>query len=295
MNILQKINLAVKVLIDQDRFPDSIALTNSDYEELCKLTDMEEVNQLIVNDITLHINKDFESSAMYSKDKFGYSLDFLIKLSQIKQPTIWFDKTSVGNWMANELHNHGFSYEDTKIAVEVLTGDYAVQLQRAYAKGWERAYNEAKQSDVTSYVYYPKTLEEVEKLNNQNKNQMRVIVLAFTLKGQSQEKILAKIIEVAKDYPNHILVHGFMPRYLLVEKGIPTDVVDTLTANFPIRLNMHDGKRVLRTEMAMIAKKLDAQIVVIGNISEGVKEEIDLYISAGLISYETELRHYHLV
>jgi hypothetical protein len=110
---------------------------------------------------------------------------------------------------------------------------------------------------------------------------MEAIVVAFTLKGQDQSKIFQRLIDVAENNPNKILIHGFLPRKIVEEKNIPTDVVDTLEALFPVQLNMFD-KAPLRAEMVEVAKKLNAKVYIIGEVKEGVKEEADLYNAASL-------------
>lgn len=104
---------------------------------------------------------------------------------------------------------------------------------------------------------------------------MQAVVLAFTLKGQDEEKIVLRIREIRQLYPKVILIHGFMPRKLVEEKGWSTKIIDELE-QFPVRLNMYDGKP-LREEMATVASKLKANVIVIGEIKEGVLEEVNLY------------------
>lgn len=112
---------------------------------------------------------------------------------------------------------------------------------------------------------------------------MKAIVLAFTLKEQDKEKILKAVEQVGKDYQNHICIHGFMPRKLLEVKLFGTEVIDAIEKAFPIVLNMHNGEKVLRAEMADAAYLLGAKIVVIGAVKYGVDEEMELYRNAGLI------------
>jgi hypothetical protein len=106
---------------------------------------------------------------------------------------------------------------------------------------------------------------------------MKAIVLAFTLKDQDFEKIkfqISKIKErVGKDV---ILIHGFMPAEVARQKGFPTHVSNCLNKHFPVQLNMYN-KGTLRTQMAVIASKLDADVYVIGNVTGGVSEEVNLY------------------
>lgn len=110
---------------------------------------------------------------------------------------------------------------------------------------------------------------------------MKTLILAFTLKGQSESEILQVVKEIADRNPNSILIHGFLPRKVVVEKGFSTTVVDALEKNFPVQLNMWNEKP-LRNEMVDIAKRLGAEIFVIGDIKEGVEEEVNLYKEAGM-------------
>jgi hypothetical protein len=121
---------------------------------------------------------------------------------------------------------------------------------------------------------------------------MKAIVLAFTLKGQDQNKIFEAIKKVAQDFPNHILIHGNLPMSEVISRNLPHELNNLIEKCFPIRLNMHDGKRVMRAEMAIVAEKLDAEVVVIGSIIEGVREEIDLYVSVGLIGSAAQIKFY---
>lgn len=105
---------------------------------------------------------------------------------------------------------------------------------------------------------------------------MKSIVLSFTLKGQDQQAIIDAIHRVAIDHPNHILVHGFMPKEIVLEKGFSTEIVDALQRGFPVQLNMYNNGP-MRQEMMEVAKQLRSKIVVIGEIKEGVAEEVELY------------------
>lgn len=105
---------------------------------------------------------------------------------------------------------------------------------------------------------------------------IKAIVVAFTLKGQAFENILPKLVKLSEENPDAILIHGFLPRKVLEEKQIPTDVVNALENLFPVQLNMYNEKP-LREEMVSVAKKLEATVYVIGEIKEGVAEEVELY------------------
>lgn len=106
---------------------------------------------------------------------------------------------------------------------------------------------------------------------------MKAIVLAFTLKGQDKDKIIAAVKGLKEEYGNCICIHGFMPRQMVLERRFSTDVVDAIEETFPVRLNMHDGKEVLREQMAEVANQLEAEVIVIGLTIFGVKEEVELY------------------
>lgn len=119
---------------------------------------------------------------------------------------------------------------------------------------------------------------------------MKAIVIAFTLKGQPFEKILAQLEKIAQENPTQILLHSFMPRALVVEKGFPTIVLDAIDKLFPIQLNMFLHGAPLRTEMAEVAAKLEATVYVVGEIKEGVAEDVERYKEMGLpvINYQLE-------
>ena len=112
---------------------------------------------------------------------------------------------------------------------------------------------------------------------------METIIVAFTLKGQDFEQIRLKLAVLAGKLPNPtLLIHGFLPKAVLEEKKIPTDVIDALTEYFPLQLNMFANGKPLRAEMAEIASKLNATVYVIGEIKEGVAEEKALYEGKGV-------------
>lgn len=106
---------------------------------------------------------------------------------------------------------------------------------------------------------------------------MRAIVLAFTLKDQDQGKILAAVRVLKEEHGNAICIHGHLSRKTVLEKHIPTAVVDAIEETFPITLCMHNGIKTLRSEMANIAHRLNAQVIVIGDVKEGVQDELDHY------------------
>ena len=109
----------------------------------------------------------------------------------------------------------------------------------------------------------------------------QAIVLAFTLKGQDQNKIIEKIKEASVKYADHLCIHGFMTRKEVVEKKLPTDILDAIETYFPKRANFY-VKGPLRQEMCEWAKLVNAIVVIIGEVKEGVQEEYNLYMAAGL-------------
>lgn len=106
---------------------------------------------------------------------------------------------------------------------------------------------------------------------------MQFIIISFTLKGQDFWKIKNKLQDIAKQNPDAILIHGFMPRKEVISKGFSTDVLDTLDTLFPIQLNMYKDGKPMREEMVKLSCKLNASIYFIGEIKEGVLEEHELY------------------
>lgn len=110
----------------------------------------------------------------------------------------------------------------------------------------------------------------------------QAIVIAFTLKGQNVVDILSKVSELAATLPdNTILIHGFMPRAVLNQKGFTTDIIDCFDDLFTLQLNMYnDG--VLRDKMCDVAVSLNADVYVIGEETFGVSEEMSMYRAAGL-------------
>lgn len=112
---------------------------------------------------------------------------------------------------------------------------------------------------------------------------MKAIVIAFTLKNQDFSAIEHRILDIVVKEGNNnvVLIHGFMPRKDVEYWGYNTEVVDILDTMFPFQLCMFNGYPH-REEMAAVAKKMDAKVYVIGNVNEGVQEELDLYDEAGL-------------
>lgn len=110
------------------------------------------------------------------------------------------------------------------------------------------------------------------------------IAISFTLKGQEVEKI-AKVLEnIASKVENPVLIHGFMPRELVVAKGWNTDALDSIEKNFPIRINLYDPNisQPMRQEMANMVFITGGSVHVIGQCVEGVALEVELYQSFGV-------------
>lgn len=122
---------------------------------------------------------------------------------------------------------------------------------------------------------------------------MKIIAVAFTLKGQTFNQILPVLTELAGlvggKSGNTILAHGFMSRGAVIEKGFGTEVVDALAELFPYQMNFWANDVVNRKAMAQALKDADAEVYTIGEIKEGVKEEVDLYREKGIFVSELPL------
>lgn len=122
--------------------------------------------------------------------------------------------------------------------------------------------------------------EQSPKINN-----MKCIIIAFTLKGQDFKKIEQQLTGLGNKLNNKgeliVCIHGFMPRKTVEENGWPADVSNALDWIFPVQLNMYNGKP-LREEMVIFGKAVNAVVYVIGEVKEGVQEEVNLYRAAGL-------------
>ena len=112
---------------------------------------------------------------------------------------------------------------------------------------------------------------------------MRFIAIAFTLKGQSFEEIQLVLEKLSIMHNatngNVCLVHGFMPRAVVLEKGFGTEVVDTLDKLFPYQLNCYVGGPQ-RQIMSDIIKQQKGLVYSIGEVKEGVAEEMAEYEKA---------------
>lgn len=106
---------------------------------------------------------------------------------------------------------------------------------------------------------------------------MRSIAVSFTLKDQDENEILEHLASLATYVgTGTILIHGFLPRRIVLEKEYSTAVVDALDKHFPIQLNLWKDAP-LRDDMAQAVFDLSADVFVIGEVKEGVAEEVALY------------------
>lgn len=109
------------------------------------------------------------------------------------------------------------------------------------------------------------------------------IVVAFTLKGQDfEQQILPALKQVAADNPDCILIHGFMTRTALEEKGFGTEVVDALDELFPDQKLFFSNGAVDRDGMKNFAYENRATAYIIGRVKDGVKDELVAYVKAGI-------------
>lgn len=113
---------------------------------------------------------------------------------------------------------------------------------------------------------------------------MKAITLSFTLKNQDFNLIKSKILEIKSLNPEHnVLIHGFMARGELEEKGISTEVIDFLESEFSKIYNLRAEGVTLRKDIASLSRRLNSLIYVIGDkTASGVVEEIQEFESLGL-------------
>lgn len=114
---------------------------------------------------------------------------------------------------------------------------------------------------------------------------MKFISIAFTLKDQPFAQIKPGLEYLSKATGAQVglvcLVHGFMPREVVVDKGYSTEVVDALKELFPMQMNCYnDGPQ--RDLMASIIKQTHGDVYTVGEVKEGVLEEVKLYEQANL-------------
>lgn len=114
---------------------------------------------------------------------------------------------------------------------------------------------------------------------------MKYVAVSFTLKGQAFADIY-KVLEMISNQVggksgDTILVHGFMPRDIVLDKGFTTNVLDGLWELFPVQINCYSNGPE-RQRMAHILKETKGSVFTVGSVIEGVAEEVALYEGAGI-------------
>ena len=111
---------------------------------------------------------------------------------------------------------------------------------------------------------------------------MRYIGISFSLKGQDIADIRVSLEKISQQLGgttgDTILVHGFMPRHVVVEKGFSTDLVDALSELFPYQINCYADGKPNRELMAKILKEQGGEAWIVGDVIDGVKEEEAIYM-----------------
>ena len=70
------------------------------------------------------------------------------------------------------------------------------------------------------------------------------IAISFTLNGQDTEKIFKELKKIRNNVGARVeLVHGFLPREVVIKKKMTTDVIDMLDFLFPNQVNFYDKKK----------------------------------------------------
>lgn len=114
------------------------------------------------------------------------------------------------------------------------------------------------------------------------------VSLSFTLKGQELEAIKTTIAKLSAElHERHecvILVHGFMPKDVVIEKGFSLEVVHCLKEHFPHQIEFYKEGDLegMRKRMAAFLKQNKGCAYVIGDATGGVADEIDHYLAAGV-------------
>jgi hypothetical protein len=110
---------------------------------------------------------------------------------------------------------------------------------------------------------------------------MKYIAISFTIKGQKMSDIRPVLEKLSERYAakdgNTVLIHGFMPRATVVEKGFSTELVDTLDELFPVQVGCYHNGKPNRDAMVAIVTDSEADVYAIGSIVDGVAEEVELY------------------
>lgn len=110
----------------------------------------------------------------------------------------------------------------------------------------------------------------------------KFISISFTLKGQDLLQIKAILASLSDQFGAKegkvILVHGFMPKEIVLAKGFSTELTDTLKELFPFQLGFYKNDLTeMRKDMTHFIKSNFGNALFIGNIIDGVKEEYDMY------------------
>jgi hypothetical protein len=110
------------------------------------------------------------------------------------------------------------------------------------------------------------------------------LAVSFTLKGQDFDAIKEALKFLSNYNPGSVLIHAFMQRSVVLAKGFPTTVVDALDELFPAQVHFFNDTTGVpeRNLMVQVVADLGAKVYVIGDVTEGVKEEAELYESHGV-------------
>lgn len=122
------------------------------------------------------------------------------------------------------------------------------------------------------------------------------VAVSFTLKGQDFSRIKQILEKIAASHHNPVLVHGFLPREVVEEKGFSMEVTNALEEVFPKQVSfwMPGDVAIWRDDMAdfmlgLSQNKGNGEIYVIGEIKEGVAQEVEAYESRGLEVFKIPL------
>lgn len=111
---------------------------------------------------------------------------------------------------------------------------------------------------------------------------MRYIGISFSLKGQDIADIRESLEKISQQLGgttgDTILVHGFMPKHVVVEKGFSTDWADMFNELFPIQINCYANGATDRKLMAKILKEQGGEAWIVGDVIDGVREEEAIYM-----------------
>lgn len=129
------------------------------------------------NNINIQIDK---PSLNIIFDKINQIKSVLTQSKSAETPVIWYDAFSLESYLVNTVNM------DVQSA-KAVAQPYADNLQQAYAKGWEQGYNRITGSNVETYVYYPKQLEQIQALN---KNKDNLILKHYQLVEVDGKKML---------------------------------------------------------------------------------------------------------